>query len=129
MVVSKKVKLESIPKLTKKAEKVMNAYIRRRDSEDGYFTCIVCSQTLPIEKMNAGHYVPVGSSSALRFDEYNINGECQYDNCFNKFHLVNYRKNLIEKIGLEKVEKLDQRSREVKKWSREELLEIIEKYK
>ena len=28
MVVSKKVKLESIPKLTKKAEKVMNAYIR-----------------------------------------------------------------------------------------------------
>ena len=122
-------KIDSIPKLTAKAQKVFNAFIRRRDSQDGYFTCISCGKTLPIEQMNAGHYVPVKNSSALRFDEYNVNGECQYSNGFDEFHLIGYRKNLINKIGQEMVEWLEQNQRTVKKWSRTELNEIIERYK
>ena len=122
-------KIDTIPKLTAKAQKVFNKFIRERDSENGYFTCISCGKTLPIEQMNAGHYVPVKNSSALRFNEYNVNGECQYSNGFDEFHLIGYRKNLIDKIGEGMVIYLEQNSRLVKRWSRTELNEIIERYK
>jgi hypothetical protein len=122
-------KIDTIPKLTAKAQKVFNKFIRERDSENGYFTCISCGKTLPIEQMNAGHYVPVKNSSSLRFNEYNVNGECQYSNGFDEFHLIGYRKNLIDKIGEGMVIYLEQNSRLVKRWSRTELNEIIERYK
>ena len=122
-------KTDTIPKLTAKAQKVFNKYVRERDSENGYFTCISCGRTLPIEQMNAGHYIPQKNSSMLRFNEYNVNGECISDNGFNEFHLINYRKNLINKIGQEMVDWLEANQRTVKKWTRTELEEIIEKYK
>lgn len=120
--------LITIPKLTAKAQKVFNAYVRQRDSEDGYFTCISCGKTLPISMMNAGHYVPQKNSSFLRFNEFNVNGECQYSNGFDEFHLIGYRKNLINKIGLEMVEWLEDNARTTKKWTRTELNDIITKY-
>ena len=121
--------LITIPKLTAKAQKVFNAYIRKRDSEDGYFTCISCGQTKTTDLMDAGHYVPVKGSSALRFDEYNVNGECKSCNGFDQFHLIGYRRNLIDKVGERKVMELEYQHRLIKKWTRTELNEIIEKYK
>ena len=119
----------TIPKLTAKAQKIFNAYIRQRDSEDGYFTCISCGQTKTTDLMDAGHYVPVKGSSALRFDEYNVNGECKSCNGFDQFHLIGYRRNLIDKVGERKVMELEQQHRLIKKWTRTELNEIIERYK
>ncbi len=40
----------------------------------------------PVDQMNAGHYVPVKGGSALRFNEYNVNGECIRCNGFDEFH-------------------------------------------
>lgn len=120
--------LITIPKLTAKAQKVFNAYIRKRDSEDGYFTCISCGQTKTTDLMDAGHYVPVKGSSALRFDEYNVNGECKACNGFDQFHLIGYRRNLIDKVGERKVMELEYQHRLIKKWTRTELNEIIERY-
>lgn len=120
--------LITIPKLTAKAQKVFNSYIRKRDSQDGYFTCISCGQTKDTTQMDAGHYVPVKGSSALRFDEYNVNGECKSCNGFDQFHLIGYRRNLIDKVGERKVMELEYQHRLIKKWSRTELNEIISKY-
>ena len=77
--------------------------------------------------MNAGHYVPV-NGSFLRFHEWNVNGECQGCNGFDKFHLIGYRKNLIIKIGLEAVEYLESNRHTLKKWTQAELQEIKDKY-
>jgi len=120
--------LITIPKLTTKAQTIFNRYIRQRDSEDGYFTCISCGQVKAIDLMDAGHYVPVKGSSALRFDEYNVNGECKSCNGFDQFHLIGYRRNLIDKVGERKVKELEQQHRLIKKWSRYELQAIIEYY-
>ena len=120
--------LITIPKLTTKAQTIFNRYIRQRDSEDGYFTCISCGQVKAIDLMDAGHYVPVKGSSALRFDEYNVNGECKSCNGFDQFHLIGYRRNLIDKVGERKVIELEQQHRLIKKWSRYELQAIIEYY-
>jgi hypothetical protein len=123
----------SLPKLKKKLEAVFNAYIRKRDSEDGYFVCISCKRTLPVEKMNAGHFFPVKGFDGIRFDEDNVHGECQGCNCFNDAHLISYSHNLQSKIGQERYNALRQRADEYKargyKWSRIELEELIEKYK
>jgi 5-methylcytosine-specific restriction endonuclease McrA len=120
--------LQTIPKLTGKAQTIFNRYIRQRDSQNGYFTCISCGSTKDTSQMDAGHYVPVKNSSALRFDEYNVNGECKACNGFDQFHLIGYRKNLIDKIGERMVLHLESQSRLIKKWTRTELNEINEKY-
>ncbi len=121
--------LETIPKLTAKAQRIFNTYIRERDSRNGFFTCISCFRTLPIDKMNAGHYVPVKGGSFLRFHEWNCSGECIRCNGFDEFHLIGYRKHLIMKLGKDAVEWLENHRNEVKKWTRTELNEIITKYK
>jgi hypothetical protein len=118
----------TLPKLLAKAQKVFNAWIRVRDSKEGYFTCIACFRTLPIDQMNAGHYVPVKGGSALRFNENNVNGECIRCNGFDEFHLIGYRKNLIKKIGLKKVEQLERMRNDVCKWDRTTLNHIIKTY-
>ena len=121
--------LETIPKLTAKAQRIFNAYIRERDSRNGFFTCISCFRSMPTDQMDAGHYVPVKGGSFLRFNEYNVNGECKRCNGFDEFHLIGYRKHLIMKIGKEMVEWLEKHRFEVKKWTRTELNEIITKHK
>ena len=121
--------LETIPKLTAKAQRIFNTYIRERDSRDGQFTCISCFRTLPTDQMDAGHYVPVKGGSFLRFNEWNVNGECKRCTGFDEFHLIGYRKHLIMKIGKDAVDWLENNRFEVKKWTRTELNEIITKYK
>ena len=121
--------LTTIPKLTAKAQKVFNKYIRERDSQDGYFTCISCGRTLTTDQMDAGHFAPVKGGSALRFDEYNVNGECKKCNGFDEFHLIGYRRGIIEKYGEGVLLHLEQNARLIKKWSRTELNDIIERYK
>jgi 5-methylcytosine-specific restriction endonuclease McrA len=120
--------LPTIPKLTAKAQKVFNGYIRKRDSQDGYFICISCGRTLTTDQMDAGHFAPVKGGSALRFDEYNVNGECKKCNGFDEFHLIGYRRGIIEKYGEGVLLHLEQNARLIKKWSRTELNELIEKY-
>lgn len=118
----------TLPRLTEKAQKVFNAYIRQRDSKDGQFTCISCFKTLPVESMNAGHYVPVKGGSFLRFHEDNVHGECQRCNGFDEFHLVGYRKHLLLKIGKKRVEWLENNRTKVHKWDRSDLEDIITLY-
>lgn len=119
---------KELTKLKEKAQKIFNKWIRERDSDDGYFTCISCSRTLPVDQMDAGHYVPVKNGSYFRFDENNCAGQCRRCNRFDEFHLVGYRKNLINKIGLENVEYLENNRNLVKKWTKEELNNIIKQY-
>ena len=47
---------------------------------------------------------------------------------FDQFHLIGYRRNLIDKVGERKVMELEQQHRLIKKWSRTELNEIINQY-
>jgi len=121
-------KLIPIPVLKKKAEKVFNAFIRQRDSSDGYFNCISCGKTKYIKQCNAGHYVPVSKSQLLRYHELNVHAECVSCNGFDEFHLIGYRKNLINKIGQDAVEWLESKAYETHKHTREELEFIIKNY-
>lgn len=118
-----KKKLIPFPKMLKKAESVFNKFIRERDKEKG---CISCGN--PVTQ--AGHYFPVHGFSALRFHEYNVNGQCAGCNCFRYGNQAMYRIGLAIRIGNPAVEELEQKAigNPVYKWSRSELEEIINKY-
>lgn len=114
----------SLPQLLKKAQKVFNEYIRERDKANG---CISAYCRGEVE--HAGHYFSQGHHSALRFDTINVNGCCARCNTFLSGNLIRYRQGLVMKYGEDKVRILESASRRVKKWSRPELLAIIDHYK
>ena len=114
---------QSLPALTKKAQEVFNKYIRKRDEHE---PCISCGRHM--DNYDAGHYVPVKGGSYLRFNEWNVNKECKSCNGFDQFHLIGYRKRLIDKIGQDAVTWLEDNRRTLKKWTREELKLIIKSY-
>lgn len=115
-----------IPKLIKKAEKLFNTFIRERDKG---LPCIACDKSGKV--LQAGHYYKVQICS-LRFHEYNVNGECEYCNCWDIDHLIGYRKGLVKRYGENHVKLLDTMYESYKrdgfKWDRDELNSIIEKY-
>ena len=116
-----------LPKLLEKATFKFNAYIRNRDEGK---PCISCGKFVSLQ---AGHFYSGGHYSALRFSEDNVHGQCKRCNYFLSGDLNNYRKNLISRIGIKKVEELDNLAAYFKKhsykWDRFFLINIIEKYK
>lgn len=115
-------KITPLPKLKKKAQEVFNKWIRNRDKDCG---CISCGGSVD----HAGHYFSSGHHSILTFDEMNVNGQDIRCNMFLHGNLIEYRKGLVRKYGVEKVEELENMEKRIKKWSRSELEEIIINYK
>lgn len=106
----------------KDTERVCNEYIRIRD--DGK-PCISCGQ---YRKLQAGHFIAVGRSQALRYCETNINGQCQQCNTYLRGNLLYYRAAMVEMHGEEFVRRLES-FRDKANWRKDELIEIIEYYK
>ena len=121
---------KSISYLTEKAQESVNRFVRKRDSINGFFICISCQELKPINQMNAGHYYAKEFYKSVRFDLNNVNGQCVRCNKYLSGNLIEYRKNLLEKIGEEKLKQLDKLA-EIKnfRFTREFLIELIEKYK
>lgn len=87
--------------------------------------CISCKK--PPKKMNAGHYRSVGGNPELRFEPLNNHLQCEYCNTYLSGNLIDYRINLIKKIGLDKVEWLEG-PHEPKKYTIDDIKEIKSRY-
>ena len=90
----------------KEAQQSFNAYVRIRDHDK---PCISSGKaaSLGANEFDAGHYKSVGSAPHLRFNLHNCHKQSKHDNCFLSGNVVEYRINLIERIGLDKVEALE----------------------
>lgn len=122
--VTSKKKEKTIAQLKKQAQRVFNAWIRERDNGE---PCLACKNYA--DKMDASHYIAQGSSGYLRYNEDNVHNTCYSCNRFKHGNLVLYRINLVKKIGKDRVEWLEDNVHKIHTWTREELLEIIERYK
>jgi hypothetical protein len=88
----------------REAQTACNAYIRERDGK----TCISCGTQKPDTQYAAGHYKTRGSTPAIRFHPMNINSQCnQYCNLKLSGNIIEYRPNLIKKIGIKAVDWLE----------------------
>ena len=126
--------MKSLPQLKQEATAVFNEFIRLRDAGGAsHFKCISSGRILPVEYMEAGHYFNTGHYDGLRFDEENVHGQSHFDNCFLYGNFEGYTQGLIDKIGIKRLDALKQRAEYYRmhgyKFTRSELIEIIEKYK
>ena len=85
------------------AQRVVNDYIRERDFD---LPCISCG-TFETVQWEAGHYRSRGKASHLRYNEDNIHKQCHHCNTALSANQQQYRIFLIEKIGAERVEALE----------------------
>jgi hypothetical protein len=120
----RKDKLKSRSDWMREAQIIFNRYIRARDAGND---CISCGRNTG-SKINAGHYLSVGSHPHLRFNESNVHLQCEYCNTYKSGNQAAYRPRLIEKIGLQSVEELESNN-DVVKWTVDDLKQIKEKYK
>lgn len=108
----------------KEAQKVFNAYIRKRDEGK---ECISCGQ--PPKKKNCGHFYSQGGHSNVRFDEDNCHLQCEHCNTYLSGNLLNYQIGIEKRIGAERLIELQAKAHLEKRWSVDELKELIKKYK
>ena len=105
--VIRKEKLKTVGDYVKEAQVAVNKYIRARDRHK---PCVSCG-SMPDDKIggafDAGHYRSRGSASHLRFNLLNIHKQCVKCNRFKSGNAVDYRIELIRRIGLENVENLE----------------------
>ena len=88
---------------TAQTQAACNAYVRERDKD---LPCISC-QRHHSGRYHAGHYRSIGSMSTLRFNTANLNKQCAPCNLHKSGNLIEYRINLIKKVGIDVVEFLE----------------------
>lgn len=108
---------------------IVHEYIRLRDKGK---PCISCG--IPYKSdFQAGHFYKAELYSTLKFNEFNIHGQCQLCNLRKEGNLNEYDQNLPNRIGQDAYELLKEKAEEDKrtdhKWDREELNNIREYYK
>lgn len=95
----------------KEAQTAFNRYIRIRDEGK---ECVSCgsplmgkSNYLTGSAIDASHYRSRGAASHLKFNVFNVHSACTRCNRQLSGNAVEYRIRLIDRIGLERVERLE----------------------
>lgn len=103
----------------KEAQKAFNKFIRARDAG---LPCISCGRHHK-GQMHAGHYRTIKAAPELRFDEFNVNGQCAPCNNHLSGNIVEYRRGLIAKYGQDEVERIEG-PHEARRYTVDDLLEL-----
>ena len=119
------------PNLKAKLDRVFSEYIRLRDTEghtkNGFFKCVSCGQIKPYSQADCGHYIG-RQHMATRFNELNCWAQCRKCNRFEEGRKADYRRNLVDRIGEDKVLLLEASQRNTAKISDFEYEELIKFY-
>jgi hypothetical protein len=109
------------------AQTTFNKFIRLRDAG---LNCISCGKPLKIGNVDAGHLWSAGGHSNIRFNEYNVNAQCSRPcNKDKSGDINNYRIQFVKRYNVEILDELDSIAHIEKKWTINELKEIVEIYK
>ncbi len=100
----------------RETQAIFNQWIRLRDAAE---PCISCGRYHD-GQYHAGHYRTVASAPELRFEPLNVWKQCQPCNNHKSGDIVNYRANLVNKLGAAQVDWLEG-PHEPKKYTIEDL--------
>ncbi|MDO2432579.1 recombination protein NinG [Enterobacter bugandensis] len=107
----KRESLKSKSQWDKEAQSAFNRYIRIRDEGKECVSCgnplIGKSNYLTGSAIDASHYRSRGAASHLKFNVFNVHSACTRCNRQLSGNAVEYRIRLIERIGQERVERLE----------------------
>ncbi len=116
--------MRSMSELRKRAQEAFNAYIRERDLGEA---CIACGR-FHDGQWHAGHYLTTAAHPELRYEPKNCHKSCSPCNLHLSGNLLEYRKGLIRRYGIELVEWLEG-PHEPKHYSRDDLIAEEAKWK
>lgn len=108
----------------REAQTAFNAWVRERDAQ---LPCVSCGRHHQ-GQWHAGHYRTVAGSPELRFEPLNVWKQCAPCNNHKSGDIVNYRLELVRRIGAEQVAWLEG-PHEPKRYSIDDLKEIKAKYR
>tara|TARA_S200002703_G_scaffold44963_1_gene39367 strand:+ start:2673 stop:3197 length:525 start_codon:yes stop_codon:yes gene_type:complete len=116
-----KAELETTQSLMKKCQSVFNRWVRLRDAGQ---PCISCGGELG-EKYDASHYFSSGGHKSVTFDPDNVHASCVHCNRYLHGNLLNYQIGIEKKIGGERLFELHKKAHETRKYSKDELRDLI----
>ena len=109
----------------KLAQQVFNKWVNLRDKD---LPCVSCGKVIN-GRVNASHFYNANNHHNLRFNEDNVHSSCITCNQFLSGNLLEYRMRLIEKIGQKRFNYLEENRSVVRKWTKDELKDLITEYK
>lgn len=114
--------------LINKLDRIFSEWIRLSKSDNnGVCTCISCGKKVFWRNIDNGHYIK-RQFMAARFNELNCWPQCKICNWILQGNDVNYRKNLVAKIGESKVLELEASRRNTVKYTKFEIEILIKHY-
>lgn len=121
--------MKTYPQLIRECQKAFNAVVRYRDMMAGY-PCISSGRPLDWNgnAVDAGHYRSTGSAPHLRFNFDNCHAQSKHDNLWKSGNAVDYRINLIARIGLARVEALESDNTPAN-WSHDDLRQMMGEFR
>ncbi|MGY8831957.1 MAG: recombination protein NinG [Pseudomonadales bacterium] len=108
----------------REAQTAFNAWVRERDTQ---LPCVSCGRHHQ-GQWHAGHYRTVAGSPELRFEPLNVWKQCAPCNNHKSGDIVNYRLELVRRIGAEQVAWLEG-PHDPKKYTIEDLKAIAAEYR
>ena len=120
-----KLDLMTLSDYLKLAQQVFNKWINLRDKGK---PCISCDKPIT-GRVNASHFWNANNHYNVRFNEDNVHSSCITCNQFLSGNLLEYRTRLISKIGEQRFNILESESKKTRKFTKEELQQLIKEYK
>ena len=120
----RKEKLKSRADHAKDTQQSFNEWVRLRDAD---LPCVSCGRHHD-GQYHAGHYRTVAANPAIRFEPLNVHKQCAPCNNHKSGDIVNYRIELVKRIGAEAVEWLEG-PHEPKKYTVEQLKAMTAEYR
>jgi hypothetical protein len=114
--------------LIRKLDKLFSRHIRQKHAnEGGWVECVTCKKWLPWEDAHAGHFVR-RRHFAVRWDPQNVHPQCVACNTFLDGNEGEYARFIRDTYGNETLDRLLDSKKIEKKWTINELRELLEQY-
>lgn len=115
-------------KIVKKLDAIFSKYIRKKNSVHGKATCFTCGKVDEWKYLQCGHFQS-RRHYATRWDEKNCQVQCSGCNLFKHGEQYKFSLELNKKYGSTTANDLHIKSQTEVKFSTNDLLEMIKKYK
>ena len=114
------------------AAKLLQRLTRLKASDDnGYALCVTCDKTFHYKDMDGGHFISRNHKSVKLLEE-NIHSQCKGCNGFrmkDSLTVLKYRNYMVDMYGEDFVKELEQKAYETKKFTREEVADLVTYFK
>lgn len=120
--------MRSRKSLIKEADRVFSLYVRNRGETYGWNHCFTCAKYLPVEELQAGHFIPRRFTN-VRWHPLNVWPQCNHCNVELNGNLDIYEKKLVAQYSALAIEALWDLAHTNDGLADYEINEIIKKYK